>query len=59
MVRCPACGYALGKLDGVPRAADAAFERDVVCPECGWKTPAGSRVAVGSGLALAVGSRIE
>lgn len=59
MVRCPACGYALGKLDGVPRAGDDAFERDVVCPECGLKIPAGSRVAVGSGLALAVGSRIE
>ena len=59
MVRCPACGYTLGKLDGVPRVAGAAFERDVVCPECGWKIPAGSRVAVGSGLALAVGSRIE
>jgi hypothetical protein len=59
MVRCPACGYAVGKLDGAPRAAGAAFERDVICPECGWKTPAGSRVAVGSGLALAVGSRIE
>ena len=59
MVRCPACGYALGRLDGVPRGPDAAFERDVVCPECGWKVPAGSRVAVGSGLAYAVGSRIE
>lgn len=59
MVRCPACGYALGKLDGVPHGPDVAFERDVVCPECGWKVPAGSRVAVGSGLAYAVGSRIE
>lgn len=56
-MRCPACSYSYGPREGAPESFDGVFTKDVVCPECAFMVPEGSRVVVGSSTAYSVGAR--
>lgn len=56
-MRCPACTYSYGPREGSPESFDGVFTKDVVCPECAFVVPEGSRVVVGSAFAYIVGAR--
>jgi|GEM_PF-2079259 len=56
-MRCPACSYSYGPREGAPESFDGVFTKDVVCPECAFVVPEGSRVVVGSSTAYSVGAR--
>lgn len=56
-MRCPACTYSYGPREGAPGSFDGVFTKDVVCPECAFVVPEGSRVVVGSSTAYTVGAR--
>lgn len=56
-MRCPACTYSYGPREGAPESFGGVFTKDVVCPECAFVVPEGSRVVVGSSTAYTVGAR--